>query len=226
MNRQNWKPGNMLYPVPAVMVGCSRLNEKPNIITIAWAGTICSSPPMLSISIRPERYSYDIIKDTGEFTVNLVTPELTKAADFCGVRSGRQVDKFELMNLTPTHSQFIQAPGIAESPVILECKVKQIIRLGSHDLFMAEVVNVSVKASQIDEQGKFHLNQMGLVAYSHGQYFSLGKKLGKFGYSVQKKEKLRSNRNREDAGRSSKHEDGQGQKGKTKRPKPKCPGRG
>lgn len=221
MNRQNWKPGNMLYPVPAVMVGCGWPNEKPNIITIAWAGTICSSPPMVSISIRPERYSYDIIKDTGEFTVNLVTPELTKAADFCGVRSGRQVDKFELMNLTPTQSQFIQAPGIAESPVILECKVKQIIRLGSHDLFMAEVVNVSVKASQIDEQGKFHLNQMGLVAYSHGQYFSLGEKLGKFGYSVQKKEKSGLNRSRKEAKKSSKPDDRQRQTGKRERSKSK-----
>lgn len=187
MRRQNWKAGNMLYPVPAVMVACKRPDEKPNIITIAWAGTVCSSPAMLSISVRPERYSYDIIKETGEFTVNLVTPELTKAADYCGVRSGRQVDKFHEMKLTPIASQTIAAPGIAESPVILECQVRQILELGTHHMFVAEVRNVSVDETKMDKDGKFHLNQTGLVAYSHGEYFSLGKKLGKFGYSVQRK---------------------------------------
>lgn len=177
----------MLYPIPAVMVTCQRQGEKPNIITIAWAGTICSSPAMLSISIRPERYSYNMIKETGEFTVNLVTPALTKAADFCGVRSGREVDKFEHCRLTPFPSQKIQSPGIAESPVIMECKVKDIIPLGSHSIFLAEIVNVSIEETLLDENGKFHLNQEGLVAYAHGEYFSLGEKLGKFGYSVQKK---------------------------------------
>ena len=191
MSRQNWKAGNMLYPVPAVMVACTRPKEKPNIITIAWAGTVCSSPAMLSISVRPERYSYDIIKQTGEFTVNLVTPQLAKAADYCGVRSGRQVDKFEEMHLTPVASQQITAPGIGESPVILECKVRQILELGTHHMFVAEVVNVSVDVARIDENGKFHLNQSGPVAYSHGEYFTLGESLGKFGYSVQrKKEKV------------------------------------
>ncbi|MDO4766479.1 MAG: flavin reductase family protein [Eubacteriales bacterium] len=188
-SRQNWKAGNMLYPVPAVMVACQRAGEKPNIITIAWAGTVCSNPPMLSISIRPERYSYDIIKETGEFTVNLVTPDLTEATDYCGVRSGRQVDKFRQMKLTAIASQKILAPGIQESPVILECKLRQIVELGSHDMFVAEVVNVSVDEKHLDKNGKFRLNQLGLVAYSHGEYFSLGKKLGKFGYSVQKKRK-------------------------------------
>lgn len=188
-SRQNWKAGNMLYPVPAVMVACQRAGEKPNIITIAWAGTVCSNPPMLSISIRPERYSYDIIEETGEFTVNLVTPDLREATDYCGVRSGRQVDKFRQMKLTAIASQKILAPGIQESPVILECKLRQIVELGSHDMFVAEVVNVSVDEKHLDKNGKFRLNQLGLVAYSHGEYFSLGKKLGKFGYSVQKKRK-------------------------------------
>lgn len=189
MERQNWKAGNMLYPVPAVMVGCQRPGEKPNIITIAWAGTICSSPAMLSISVRPERYSYDILRETGEFTVNLVTPELTHAADYCGVRSGRQVDKFRETGLTVCSSAQIQAPGIAESPVILECRVTERLKLGTHDMFLAEIVNVSVRQSEIDAAGKFHLNSLGLVAYSHGEYFSLGERLGKFGYSCQKEKK-------------------------------------
>ena len=189
MERQSWKAGNMLYPVPAVMVGCQRPGEKPNIITIAWAGTICSSPAMLSISVRPERYSYDILRETGEFTVNLVTPELVYVADFCGVRSGRQVDKFKEMNLTVWPSEQVKAPGIGESPVILECRVKERLALGTHDMFLAEIVNVSVKPSEIDENGKFHLNSLGLVTYSHGEYFSLGEKLGKFGYSCQKTKK-------------------------------------
>lgn len=182
----------MLYPVPAVMVVCQRKGEKPNIITIAWAGTICTNPAMVSISIRKERYSYDIIKESGEFTINLVTPDLTEVTDYCGVRTGRQVDKFKEKKLTPYPSQEIQAPGIAESPVIIECRLKQIIELGSHDAFLAEVVNVSVDEKHMDENGKFQLNQLGLVAYSHGEYFSLGKKLGKFGYSVQKKNKSTS----------------------------------
>lgn len=219
MERQNWKPGNMLYPVPAVMVVCARPNQKPNIITIAWAGTICTNPAMLSISIRPGRYSYDIIKETGEFTVNLVTPALAQAADYCGVRSGRQVDKFAATNLDPIASAKIQAPGIRQSPVILECKLKQTLALGSHHMFLAEVVNVSVAQEQIDDHGKFHLNRLGLVAYSHGQYFSLGEKLGRFGYSVQKQASPASGLNSAQAkpGRPEKNKDrssrpkGQGQ---------------
>lgn len=185
--RQNWRAGNMLYPVPAVMVACQRAGERPNIITIAWAGTVCSSPAMVSISIRKERYSYDIIKETGEFTINLVTSELAEATDYCGVRTGRQVDKFTEKNLTPYPSSKIAAPGIAECPVIIECKVKEIIALGSHDMFVAEVVNVSVQERHINQDGKLELNKLGLVAYSHGEYFTLGEKVGKFGYSVQKK---------------------------------------
>lgn len=177
----------MLYPVPAVMVSCGRQGEKANIITVAWAGTICSDPVMISVSIRPERYSYGIIKETGEFVVNLVNNRLVFAADYCGVKSGRDVDKFREMQLTPLPSRQIGAPGIAESPVCLECKVTQVIPLGTHDIFLAQVVGVTVDEQYMDEKGKFHLNSAGLVAYSHGEYFELGKKLGSFGYSVRKK---------------------------------------
>ena len=187
MAKQFWKPGNMLYPVPAVMVSCGREGEKPNIITIAWAGTLSSSPAMLSISIRPERYSYDIIKETGEFVVNLVTKELVYATDYCGVKSGKDIDKFKEMKLTPSMSQIVKAPGIAESPVNIECKVVDIKQLGSHDMFIAEVVGVDVEDKYMDETGKFNLNSTGLVSYSHGEYFELGEKIGKFGYSVKKK---------------------------------------
>ena len=192
--KTDWKPGNMLYPVPAVMVSCMRQGEKPNIITIAWAGTICSSPAMLSVSIRRERYSYDIIKETGEFAVNLVTADLVRAADYCGVKSGRDVDKFADMKLTPCSLTNISVPGIAESPVILSCKVTEIKPLGSHDLFLAEVVGVTVDSRYMDEQNKFHLNQSKLITYSHGEYFELGKKVGSFGYSVRKTEKKSKDR--------------------------------
>lgn len=185
--RQLWRPGNMLYPVPAVMVSCRRAGETPNIITVAWAGTVCSDPAMLSVSVRKERYSYDILKETGEFAVNLVTKDLVYAADYCGVKSGRDVDKFRETGLTPEELQHITAPGIKESPVILECRVKQVIELGSHDMFLAEILGVSVDTGYMDKTGKFCLNETGLVAYSHGEYFLLGEKLGKFGYSVQKR---------------------------------------
>lgn len=186
MARQDWKPGNMVYPVPAVMVSCQREGEKPNIITVAWAGTICSSPAMVSISVRESRYSYDIIKETKEFVINLVTEDLTYAADYCGVKSGKDIDKFKEMKLTPTVSSKVGAPGIAESPVNIECKVTEIIPLGTHHMFLAEVVNVSVDEKYMDEKNKFHLNDAGLVAYSHGEYRVLGKAIGKFGYSVRK----------------------------------------
>lgn len=194
MGKQYWKPGNMLYPVPAVMVSCRRGEEKPNIITVAWSGTVNTDKPMLYISVRKSRYSYEIISETKEFVVNLVNKELAYATDYCGVRSGRDVDKFGEMKLTPLASQNIQAPGIAESPVNIECKVKEIIPLGSHDMFLAEVVGVTVDDKYMDEKGKFHLNDAGLVAYSHGEYFELGKKIGKFGYSVQKPGKKRKKR--------------------------------
>lgn len=189
MSKQYWKPGNMLYPVPAVMVSCKREGEKPNIITAAWCGTICSSPAMLYVSIRPERYSYGIIKETKEFVVNLVTESLVYAADYCGVKSGRDVDKFKEMKLTPLASKHIYAPGIDESPVNLECRVKQIIPLGSHDMFIAEIKGVTVDEKYMEENGKFELNKSGIVTYSHGEYFGLGNRVGSFGYSVRKKNK-------------------------------------
>lgn len=187
MAKQIWKPGNMLYPVPAVMVSCGRAQEKPNIITVAWAGTVCTNPPMLSVSVRPERYSYDIIKDTGEFVVNLVTKRLVRATDYCGVRSGRDVDKYRETGLTPLDSRMVACPGIAESPVNIECRVRQVLPLGSHHMFLAEVVSVTVEESLMDKKGKFELNRSGLVTYSHGSYFLLGEELGSFGYSVRRK---------------------------------------
>lgn len=185
-SKVSWRGGNMLYPVPAVMVSCQRPGEKPNIITVAWAGTVCSTPAMLSISVRRERYSYDIIRETKNFVVNLVNQELLYSADYCGVKSGRDVDKFRDMKLTPQQSEHIDAPGILESPLNLECKVTRVIPLGSHDMFLAEIVGVTVDKKYMDASGAFHLNDAGLVAYSHGSYFELGKKLGSFGYSVKK----------------------------------------
>lgn len=194
MAKETWKPGNMLYPVPAVMISCQRPTEKPNIITVAWAGTVCTNPPMLSISVRPERYSHGIIAETGEFVVNLVTKDLVCATDYCGVKSGRDVDKFDAMHLTPLNLPQVSAPGIAESPVNIACKVSQILHLGSHDMFLADVVGVTVDDSYMNEKGKFELNQSGLVTYSHGEYFLLGKKLGSFGYSVKKQKPSKNGR--------------------------------
>lgn len=187
MSREVWKAGNMLYPLPAVMVSCQRPEEKPNIITVAWTGTICSSPAMVSISVRPERYSYDIIRETGEFVINLTTEKLARATDFCGVRSGRDVDKFAQMHLTAEKSAYVTAPLIEESPVNIECRVDKVLELGSHHMFVAEVLGVDVDEAFLDEKGKFQLNKAGLMVYSHGEYFGLGKKIGKFGYSVRKK---------------------------------------
>ena len=187
MGKQHWKPGNMLYPVPAVMVSCKRGEERPNIITVAWAGTVCSDPAMVSISVRPERFSYDIIRESGEFVINLVTKPLVRATDYCGVKSGREIDKFKELHLTELPSQKIKAPGISESPVNIECKVTKEVPLGSHSMFLAEVVSVTVDDKYLNEKGKFELNNTGLVTYSHGEYFLLGEKLGSFGYSVRKK---------------------------------------
>lgn len=186
MKKQEWKPGNMLYPLPAVMVSCQRKGEKPNIVTVAWCGTICTNPAMVYISLRPERYSYDIIKETGVFAINLTTEKLTRAADYCGVRSGRDVDKFKEMHLTPEEGPKTGAPMIAESPVNLECQVTEIKELGSHHMILALVKAVHVDETYLDPKGKFELNRTGLMAYSHGAYLSLGKTLGTFGYSVRK----------------------------------------
>lgn len=187
MAKQHWKPGNMLNPVPAVMVSTADENGKTNILTVAWVGTVCTNPPMVSISVRPSRYSYDVIRRTGEFVINLTDEKLVFACDYCGVVSGREVDKFAKLGLTPLSLPNVQAPGIAESPVCIECKVRSMEDLGSHTMFVADVVGVTVEDSYMDAQGKFDINQLGLVMYSHGEYFSLGKKLGKFGYSIRKK---------------------------------------
>ena len=186
MSKRSWKPGNMLYPVPAVMVSCKRSDERANIITVAWAGTICSDPPMVSISVRPERHSHGIISDSGEFVVNLVTEGLIRSCDWCGVKSGRDHDKFTEMKLSEYVSDFMDTPAIAESPVNIYCRVVKREELGSHDMFLAKVVGITVDDAYIDEKNRLRLDKCGLTAYSHGEYFSLGKKLGKFGYSVKK----------------------------------------
>jgi flavin reductase (DIM6/NTAB) family NADH-FMN oxidoreductase RutF len=186
MAKQSWKPGNMLYPVPAVLVSCRDKQGNDNVLTIAWAGTVCSDPAMLSISVRKERHSYPMIKESGEFVVNLTTKALLEATDYCGVKSGRDEDKFEAMHLTKGAAEKVNAPIIMESPVNIECKVKQVLELGSHDMFVAEVVNVQISEELLDENGKFHLEAADLVAYSHGEYYELGEKLGTFGFSVKK----------------------------------------
>ena len=185
--KQIWKAGNMLYPLPAVMVSCKRQQEKANIITVAWTGTVCTNPAMLYISVRPERYSYPIIRETGEFVVNLTTQKLARAADICGVRSGKDMDKFKELHLTEEPSQYIAAPGIQESPVNIECRVTQVLELGSHHMFLAEVLAVHIDEAYLDKNGKFHLNNAELLTYSHGEYHAIGQLLGTFGYSVKKK---------------------------------------
>jgi len=187
VTRKSFKPGNMLYPLPAVMVSCQIPGEQPDIITVAWAGTVCSDPAMVSVSIRPERFSHGIISRTGEFVINLVNEQLTRCMDYCGVKSGREIDKAAECGLHLIPSEKVQAPSIAESPVCIECRVMQTIPLGSHDMFLARVEAVTVDETLMDEKGKFHLNSAGLTAYSHGEYFSLGRKIGSFGYSVRKK---------------------------------------
>ncbi|MCR5595369.1 MAG: flavin reductase family protein [Lachnospiraceae bacterium] len=189
MSKLSWKPGNMLYPVPAVMVSCKRENEKANIITVAWAGTVCSDPAMVSISVRPERYSHDIIVESGEFVVNLVNENLVRACDWCGVRSGRDHDKFAEMKLTEYESEFMKTPAIDESPVNIYCKVVKNDKLGSHDMIIGEVIGVTVDERYMDDKGRFALETTGLITYSHGEYFALGKKLGKFGYSVKRSDR-------------------------------------
>lgn len=187
MSKINWKPGNMIYPLPAVLVTCGNCKDNYNIITIAWTGTICTNPPMTYISVRPSRHSYKIIEETKEFVINLSNEKLVRAVDYCGVKSGRDIDKFKEMNLTIEKAREVEAPLIAESPVNIECKVKEIIKLGSHDMFMAEVVAVNADEKYLDNNNKFHLDKSNPICYSHGTYFGLGKKLGTFGYSVAKK---------------------------------------
>ncbi|MCD7813615.1 MAG: flavin reductase family protein [Lachnospiraceae bacterium] len=189
MSREIWKSGNMLYPLPAVMVSCARPGERPNILTVAWAGTICSTPAMVSISVRPERYSYNIIRETGEFVMNLTTKKLARAADYCGVRSGRDVDKFQELHLSAAPAAFVAAPLIEESPVNMECRVREVLELGSHHMFVSEVLGVDVDPRYLDEKGKLCLKDAELMAYSHGTYFALGEELGSFGFSVRRKQR-------------------------------------
>lgn len=190
MEKISWKPGTMIYPLPAVMVSCGDTPENYNIITVAWTGTVCSSPAKCYISIRPERHSYEIIKRTGEFVINLTTKQLAKATDWCGVKSGKDFNKFEKMKLTPVAGEKVKAPVISESPLNIECKVEQIIPMGSHHMFLAEVVHVQADARYMDSKtGKFELEEAGLLVYSHGHYYTMGEQLGKFGFSVQKKSK-------------------------------------
>ena len=187
MGKQTWKPGNMLYPLPAVMVSVSDREGNDNIITVAWAGTVCTNPPMVSISVRPERYSYHMIKETGEFVINLTNKNLAFATDYCGVKSGRDVDKFKEMHLTKEQAEKVKVPLIKESPVNIECQVRECKELGSHHMFLADVLAVHVDEEYLDETGRFHLNASKPLVYSHGRYLSVGKELGTFGYSVKKR---------------------------------------
>lgn len=189
--KQNFKPGTMIYPLPAVLVSCGATPEEYNVLTVSWTGTICSNPPMCYVSIRPERHSYDIIKRTGAFVINLTNRDLEFATDFCGVKSGRECNKFEMANLTPQKAEFVDAPIILESPVSIECKVVEVKSLGSHDMFIAEVVNVVVEDSYLQENGQLDMVAMNLLAYNHGQYFDVTNPRGFFGWSIRKKKKLK-----------------------------------
>ena len=182
-----WKPGNLIYPVPAVMVTVADGGGNSNILTIAWTGTVCTNPPMAYISVRPERYSYGMLKKTGEFVINLTTEALVRATDYCGVRSGRDTDKWKDTGLTPGKASVVSAPIIRESPVNIECRVTEIKELGSHHMFLAEVVAIDVDGQWLDEKGKFHLEKTKPIVYSHGEYYGLNGLLGTFGYSIRKK---------------------------------------
>ena len=192
MSKVQWKGGTFIYPIPAVMVSCGTMEES-NIITVAWTGILNTNPAMCYISVRPERYSHNIIKENGEFAINLTTRQLAYATDWCGVKSGRDVDKFKEMKLTKEKANIISVPLIKESPVSVECKVKEIVPLGSHDMFVAEIVAIDADEKYIDEKGAFDIGKCDLIAYVNGGYYPLEKKIGKFGYSVQKKSKTAKN---------------------------------
>ncbi len=193
MSKITWKPSNMLYPIPAVMVSCGSSPSEYNIITIAWTGTVNSQPPMTYISVRKERHSYDILKKNKDFVINLTTEDLAFATDFAGVKSGSKIDKFESLNLTPEASEKVNSPRIKESPVNIECQIKDVVPLGSHDMFLAEIVSISVDEKYFDAKGKFHLEAARPIAYMHGSYYKLGEAIGSFGYSVRKK-KVKKNK--------------------------------
>lgn len=185
--KQSWKPGTMVYPLPAALVSCGTTDDTRNLITVAWTGTVCTNPPMLYISVRPERYSYNIIKEQREFTLCLTTASMARATDWCGVKSGRDVDKWKATGLTPVPGEKVGCPSIAESPLCIECRVKEVVPLGSHDMFLADVVNVIADDRYIDSAtGRFDLAGSGLMAYCHGHYYRLGERLGKFGFSVER----------------------------------------
>jgi flavin reductase (DIM6/NTAB) family NADH-FMN oxidoreductase RutF len=186
MSKQVWRAGNVLYPVPVVMVSCGDYDGVKNIITIAWTGTINTNPPMTYISVRPERYSYNLIKETGEFVINVTTEKLAFATDFCGVRSGKDIDKFNELNLTPERGEMVKCPVIGESPLSIECRVKQIVPLGSHHMFISDVLCSRADEKYMNENGKFDYAKSKPICYSHGEYYGLGQYMGKFGYSVQK----------------------------------------
>lgn len=188
MSKIMWKSGTFEYPIPAAMVSCGTM-EKSNIITVAWTGIINTKPAMIYISVRPERYSHDIIKKSGEFVINLTTEKLAFATDWCGVKSGKDFNKFEKMHLTKERANFVKCPMIEESPVSIECRVKEIKSLGSHDMFMAEVLAIHADEKYFDKKSAFDISKCNLIAYANGGYYSLGKKIGKFGYSVQRKKK-------------------------------------
>jgi flavin reductase (DIM6/NTAB) family NADH-FMN oxidoreductase RutF len=186
-NHVSWKPGTLIYPLPAALISCGASKEEFNLLTISWMGTICSNPPMCYISVRKERHSYDIIKRNGEFVINLTNEATAYAADWCGVRSGKDYNKFEEMKLTPVMAEKVNVPYVKESPLAIECMVKEIIPLGSHDMFIADVVNIMADSQYIDEQtGEFKLSDARLIAYSHGHYYKMGEEIGKFGWTVKK----------------------------------------
>ena len=188
VEKKSWKPGNVLSPVPAVLVSCGGMREwKPNLITIAWVGNVCSEPPLLSISVRPERYSHEIIRTTREFVVNVPSLRQTRAVDWCGVVSGRSVEKFTGAGLTPAPALKVDCPIVLECPLNIECRVRKTLELGSHTLFVAEVVAVQVSSALIDARGRLRLEKGGLLAFAHGEYFALGRRLGRFGFSVRKR---------------------------------------
>lgn len=191
MAKITWKPGTMVYPVPVVLVTCGDTEENYNIVTVAWTGTVCSDPAMTYISIRPERHSYEIINRTKEFVINIATEDLVKATDFCGVKSGRDINKFKEMRLTPEKASKVSAPLIKESPINIECKVTKVLELGTHHMFLAKVMAVNVDDQYMDDKNKFHLDWANPICYSHGQYYGLKKSLGGFGFSVAKKKKRR-----------------------------------